>query len=198
MTSNLPPAYPAEYYYPEFIESRPDDPRRSPPKPLPLPPSVTTPNERKQLPSRGKKTPNKSLALDVVTDHGLPDADITEAAKTDPRKNLIRDPGEKNIPKLIVDGSIIQQAMQYTTIPITTNLDDVGTIEETKQIPNGHTNEDFSKKIRPMETMKRPVQQVVRFADDKPPIDDYWKKEIRIDDEGVVAIEVRLVSSKDI
>ena len=33
-----------------------------------------------------KKQPLASLAIDVVTDQGLPDVDITQAVKTDPKK----------------------------------------------------------------------------------------------------------------
>ena len=40
MNDNSSLAYPAEYYYPEFIYSRPDDPHTSSPLQLPLGTSV--------------------------------------------------------------------------------------------------------------------------------------------------------------
>jgi hypothetical protein len=187
MTSTSPPAYPSEYYYPQFLESRPDDPRLSPPAPPPLSKSVTTTTSLKKLTVRKKKP--KNLAIDVVTDHGLPEADITELAKTDPKNSLIRDPAEKNIPKLIVNENIIKKSINSPKIVIK-NLNDVENLES-KNIPNGHTNKDLSNKTKPIGSIKKQQHQIVKVVEDKQPIDEYWKKEVLIDDDGVVAIEVR-------
>ena len=216
MTSNSSLTYPAEYYYPEFIDSRPDDPRISPPSRLPLTTSIdngfgsstkvpttvehTDETIIKKKPIN-KKLTSTNLALNIVTDQGLPDADITQTVRTDPKKNLLRDPAEKNIPRLIVDDSVLKQAIRTPRI-ITTNLDD--NFEQTSttkfdQINNGRTsmanghangyvNGDLTYKTKSYES---PKQQTVKFVEDEQPIDDYWKKEVFIDDEGVVTIEVR-------
>ncbi len=182
MTYTSPPAYPAEYYHPEFIESRTDDPRLSPPAP-PLSTAVAT------IVNRSTK-PKKNLAIDVVTDHGLPDTDITELVKTDPKKSLIRDPVERNIPRLIVDENVLKQAIRTPTFPVT-NLDDNETIDS-KKTPTKYPKENRPNQTKPIASMKKSPHQIVKVVEDEPPIDEYWKKELLIDDEGVVNIEVRL------
>jgi hypothetical protein len=136
MTSSSSPPYPAEYYYPEFINSRPDNPIIPPSKPPPLSESVTVIKNDERSTNQIKKSRKKNLAVNVVTDHGLADVDITTAAKSDFKKNLIRNPAEKNIPKLIVNKNIVKQSVRFPANPIT----------EIKTIPNGHTNKDLSKK----------------------------------------------------
>jgi hypothetical protein len=223
MASNSPHAYPAEYYYPEFIDSRPEDPLKSPQPHFPISTSVdngigssikvdsTNEITIKKKPINKKQT-TTGLALDVVTDHGLPDADITQTIKTDPKKHLVRDPAERNIPRLIVDDSIIKQTVRAPKI-VTTNLDD--DFEQTKKsnqinngkksIANGHVNEDLTNKAKSRELQQyyqqqqqqyyqqqqQLPQQTIKYVEDEPPIDDYWKKEVLINDEGVVTIEVR-------
>ena len=213
MTSNPSLAYPAEFYYPEFLDNRPDDPRVLPPKSLPLTASIdngvgSTPKIStnkstilKKKPS-DKNQPPISLALDIVTDQGLPDADITQAATTDPKKSLVRDPAERNIPRLIVDDSILKQAVRTPRIS-TTNLDDNAeqtintsyTNNRRVSIPNGRANGDLTHKTR---SHQIPRQQTVKFVEnEQPPVDDYWKKEVYIDDEGLVTIEVRFLFKKN-
>jgi hypothetical protein len=220
MSSSPTLAYPAEYYYPEFIENRPDDPRKSPPSHLPFTISVDngirpssknptnieytheTTDKTKPI---NKKKPSHSLALDVVTDQGLPGTDITQLSQIDPKKNLLRNPVEKNIPKLIVDDNVIKQAVRTPKI-ITTNLDDNWddrTRDDRTQsnqinnpqkfIPNGHINGDLQTKPRGQMRFTEPPtkQHTVKFVEDEQPIDDYWKKEMTIDDEGAVHINVR-------
>ncbi len=183
MTSNSPTAYPAEYYHPEFIENRSVSSHVSyPTSSPPLSTSIkATTNSTKQR--------TKNVAMNIVTNHGLPDSDINESAKTDPKKYLIRDPGERNIPKLIVDENMLKQNMRSPTL-LSINHEHNKNLES-KPIPNGHTNENFMKRTRPITSIRK-QHQVVKFAEDQQPIDEYWKKEILIDDEGVVAIEVRL------
>ena len=210
MTSNAPPSYPAEYYYPEFIDSRLDDPLKSPNRVLPVTASIddgkgastkisttttttTTKPTSMQKKSYNKQQPPTNIALDIVTDQGLPDTDITKAVITDPKKNLVRDPAERNIPKLIVDDSIIKQAVRTTKI-VTTNLDDVNDQTNNTAYPvNGYANGDLTNKTKFREIPKQQQhQQNIRFAEqEQPPIDDYWKQEVRINDEGVVTIEVK-------
>lgn len=211
MTSNASPSYPAEYYYPEFIDNRTDDPRKSPSKLLPLttsiddgrgsstkiPTTTTTTNKPTSIQKKSfnKQHPPTNLSLDIVTDQGLPDADITKAVITDPKKNLVRDPAEKNIPKLIVDDSIIKQAVRTTKI-VTTNLDDVN--DQTNNVyyaANGYANGDLTHKTKFREIPKQPQQQSIKFVEqEQPPIDDYWKQEVRVNDDGVVTIEVKSLS----
>jgi len=205
MASNSPLAYPVEYYYPEFIDNRTDDPRKSPPSTIPLTRSidngigstkipVNTTITRKQ-PLKKKQT-STDLALDIATDQGLPATDITKTVKTDPKKNLLRDPTERNIPRLIVDQNIIQQSSR--TPRFTTNLDNDFAEQKlnSNQINNernslannGHVNGVLINQTKPYDLTK---QQKIRYVEDGQPIDDYWKKEVYIDDEGVVTIEVR-------
>jgi hypothetical protein len=205
MTSNSSLAYPVEYYYPEFIDNRTDDPRKSPPSTIPLTRSidngigstkipVNTTITRKQ-PLKKKQT-STGVALDIATDQGLPATDITKTVKTDPKKNLLRDPAERNIPRLIVDQNIIQQSSR-TPRRFTTNLDNdfaeqklnSNQINNEKNfLVNGHANGDLKNKIKSRDLTK---QQTIKYVEDEQPIDDYWKKEVYIDNEGVVTIEVR-------
>jgi hypothetical protein len=175
MISPSPPVYPAEYYYPEFIDSRQDDPRISPPPPSLLSTAINI--------EQPKKKPKRNLAIDVVTNQGLPDADITAASRTNPKKNLIRDPAEKNIPRLIVDENIIKKTIRTPTYPIANPYDQE--YFESNQIPNEYTNGELPH-IR-----KQQQHQVVRYIGDEQPIDNYWKKEVLTNDQGVVGIEVR-------
>jgi hypothetical protein len=192
MTTNPALAYPAEYYYPEFIDNRYDDPRKSPPTNLPVTSSIdngvgsSTTTTKTTAPTILKKPVNKkpvvtSLALDIVTNQGLPDTDLTKAVKTDPKKSLLRDPAERNIPRLIVDDSVIKQAVRTPKI-VTTNLDysfeQKPYSNRNKPIANGHMNGGLTK------------QQPIQHVEHEQPVDDYWKKEVYIDDEGAVTIEV--------
>lgn len=233
-------AYPAEYYYPEFLDNRPEDPRESPSTALPFtsaidngigqsaqipikttkPSSSTTTTPRKKLIDKNRSPP--TLAADITTDQGLPDTDITQAVKTDPKKSLVRDPAERNIPKLIIDDKVIKQAIRTTRGP-TTNLDDgfdqttypgqtgaypgqtgaypgqttypYQTNYDPKSVGNGHVNGNITERSRTGSTMPT-KQQRLQYADEEPVIDDYWKKELQIDDEGVVTVEVRLIDIK--
>ena len=273
MTSNGSLAYPAEYYYPEFADNRPDDysvktssakasitstvdhgtdiPRKTPITPVSksnpvsreqpityvplkspldhgtdvstktpvvtpqtigirkqpalttsvdngiglstrMPVTTVTTTKKKPV---GKDQP-PSLAVDVATNQGLPSTDITEITKTDPKKNLVRDPAERNIPRLIVDDSVIKQAVRTPRI-ITTNLDDINEhAAYSKQInsgsltlTNGHVNGDLTKKTQP--TTSTTKKQKVKYVEDDEPVDDYWKKEVHVGDDGLVTIEVR-------
>ena len=58
---------------------------------------------------------------------------------------------------------------------------------------NGYANGDLTNKTKFREIPKQQQhQQNIRFAEqEQPPIDDYWKQEVRINDEGVVTIEVK-------
>lgn len=186
MTSTFSPAYPADYYYPQFLDNRPAnvDPV---PSPLPLSTAITSrPDGR--LSTNRKKSPPNNIAFDIVTNQGLPEVDINQASKTDPKKNLIRDPAEKNMPKLIVDQTILRQANRAPVIPAT-NLDDVRTIDS-KSVTNGHTPRNLSSRPTLAEPTRKPSQRSVKFADEVRPGDDYWKKDLRVDDQGVVVVEV--------
>ncbi|CAF1021500.1 unnamed protein product [Rotaria sp. Silwood1] len=210
MTSNSSLNYPAEYYYPEFLESRPDDPLKSPSSRLPITTSidngigsstrVSTYIENKNE-TKTKKTPINTkqsvtnIAHNVVIDQGLPDVDITRSLKIDPKKNLLRDPAARNIPRLIVDDNVIKQAVvRSPKIIPTTNLDDnlqqttkVNQINQIQQpLPYNYLNGNLTNKIQPYEPIK---QYPISYVENQQPIDDYWKKEVLIDNEGVVTIE---------
>jgi len=127
----------------------------------------------------------------ITTDQGLPDKDITDALRTDPRKNLIRDPSERNIPKLNFDEKIFQQSFIQTT-----NLDDKEEILQPYQL----VNQSFSNQYRAPSFVQQqppPQHQVIRISEDdrqqQQPVDEYWKKQITIDDEGVVNVEVEII-----
>jgi hypothetical protein len=143
-----------------------------------------------------------SLAVDVVTDQGLPSTGITEIAKTDPKKSLVRDPAERNIPRLIVDDSVIKQAVRTPRI-ITTNLDNINEHaiyskhinNASLAVSNGHANGDLTKKTQP--TTSTTKKQKIKYVEDEQPIDDYWKKEVHVGDDGVVTIEVRFPILKE-
>ena len=221
MASTSPHAYPAEYYYPEFIDSRPEDPIKSPQPHFPISTSIdngigssTKVESTNEIPIKkkpiNKKQTTTGIALDVVTDHGLPATDITQTLKSDPKKSLVRDPAERNIPRLIVDDSIIKQTIRAPKI-VTTNLDD--NFEQTKKstqinsgrksIANGHINGDLANRAKSRELQQyhhqqqqqqqqqQLAQQTIKHVEDEPPIDDYWKREVLINDEGVVTIEIR-------
>jgi hypothetical protein len=214
MTSNSPTAYPAEYYYPEFIDSRADDPLNLHPTHVPLTTSIDNGiSSSTKVPTNvdhtnktiiktkpiNKKQTSTGLALDVVTDQGLPDADITQALRTDPKRHLLRDPAAKNMPRLIVDDSVIKQTVRTPRI-VTTNLDDDNIAQTTrynqidtgrKSLANGHVNGDLTKKTKFAELPPQQYQQPIKYIEDEEPIDDYWKKQVLINDEGVVSIEVR-------
>lgn len=241
MTSNNSDlAYPAEYYYPEFLENRPDDPRKSPSNDLPftsaidngigstseIPIKTTKPSSSATTPRKKAIDKNRqplTLAADITTDQGLPATDITEATRTDPKKSLVRDPAERNIPKLIVDDKIIKQAVRTPRV-VTTNLDDsfgqttypgqtaypgqttypgqtaypgqtgypYQNTYDPKSVANGYANGDITERSKAASTIPG-KQQRVQYADEEEPVDDYWKKELRIDDDGVVTVEVRLI-----
>jgi hypothetical protein len=159
--------------------------------------------------SINKEKTSDSLALDVRTDQDLPGSGITQLSKIDPNKNLLRSPMEKTIPKLIVDENVIKQALRASSI-ISTNLDDnwedrtksnqINNAQ--KSIPNGHINRDLQTKPRGLmkfirfpskqKFIKYPTKrQTIKLVEDEQPVDDYWKKEMTIDDEGAVHINVR-------
>ncbi|CAF3360407.1 unnamed protein product [Rotaria socialis] len=208
MTSDPSLTYPADYYYPEFIESRPDDPLKSPSPRLQVTTSIDKGIGSTVKPSKNadRKTEtvtkttsanrNQSVTnvpFDVVTDHGLPDTGITQALRADPKKNLLRDPAARNIPRLIVDDSVIKQNIRTPKIVTTNgsdNLDQTKKFNKTnngKQTPVGRqANGDFNNRFIPPE----PVQQYpISYVDNQQAIDDYWKKEVRVDNEGLVTIE---------
>jgi hypothetical protein len=149
MTSTTSPGYPADYYYPEFINSRPDDPILPPTKPPPLSGSVSV--------TRNLENRKRKLASNVVTDQGLPELDINNVINTDPKKSLIRDPTEKNIPKLTVNDNFVKQ-VRFPAIPTS----------DIKIIPNGHANSDLSNK--PKKTILHQPVTVIE--------NDQWKKPI--------------------
>jgi len=205
MTSNAPLAYPAEYYYPEFIDNRPDDPRKSPPSKVPLTKSIDNGVGSTKIPVNTRVTRKKvvkkkhrstGLVSNISINQGAADKDITQAVKTDPKKSLLRDPAERNIPRLIVDQSVIQQSVRTPRI-VTTNLDNDFAeqklnsnqiINEKQSLANSHVNGVLINQTKPYDLTQ---QQKIRYVEDGQPIDDYWKKEVYIDDEGVVTIEVR-------
>ena len=114
--------YPVEYYYPDFIESRPDDPRVSPPPRPPLTAGVSTSRDADPI---GSYRTNRSsqLGTDIAAKQGRVDDDITQTIKTDVRSSLMRDPAEKSNAKVTINRQTIQEARQKPTIPVT-NLDD--------------------------------------------------------------------------
>ena len=114
--------YPVEYYYPDFIESRPDDPRISPPPRPPLTTGVSTRRDLDPITSYRKDRSNQ-LGTDIATKQGRVDDDITETIKTDVKSSLMRDPTEKSNAKVKINRSTIQDAREKPTIPVT-NLDD--------------------------------------------------------------------------
>ncbi|CAF0736678.1 unnamed protein product [Rotaria sordida] len=210
MTSNSSLNYPAEYYYPDFLESRLDDPLKPPSSRLPKTTSIDNGiglstqvpiNIEHKNETKIKKTPintkqsSTNLAHNVAIDQGLPDIDITQSLKIDPKKNLLRDPAARNIPRLIVDDNVIKQAVVRTPkiIP-TTNLDDnleqttkINQIKHAQQsLPHNYINENLTNQIQPYEYMQ---QYPISYVENQQTIDDRWKKEVLIDNEGAVTIE---------
>ncbi|CAF0745972.1 unnamed protein product [Adineta ricciae] len=214
MIDNTALAYPADYYYPEFIYSREDAPPTSPGLHLPLSSvdngigstTATIPGtvqEINEVHTRQQQhyNPATPLAGNIMTNQGLPDMDITQTTRTDPRTNLVRDPAERNIPKLIVDDSVIRQsvrtstggAMNFNNTPDRTNgynqLHDgrASTNNGRISMNNGYTNGYLASQTRydnsgkkHMGTYRENEQQM---------IDDRWKKEVVIGDNGVVSID---------
>jgi len=189
---------PAENYYPEFIHSRPGDPQSSSPLQLPLvtpvhngiasSTKVFTPLPQiNELPINEQPTSTR-LAVNVATNQGLHDNEMIETTRTDPRKNLLRNPAQTNLPRLIVDDSVIRQTLQTPRItPI--NLDyHYEQIARYHQMNYAQTNGNLMNMVQPYDPGNL---QTVKYADDEPPTDNYWKKEVRVDDKGVVTIEVR-------
>jgi hypothetical protein len=189
---------PAENYYPEFIPSRPGDPRPSSPLQLPLvtpvgngissSTKVFTPLPQiNELPINEQPTSTR-LAVNVPTNQGLHDNEMIETTRTDPRKNLLRNPAQTNLPRLIVDDSVIRQTLQTPRInPI--NLDyHYEQIARYHQMNYAQTNGNLMNMVQPYEPSNL---QTVKYPDDEQPTDNYWKKEVRVDDKGVVTIEVR-------
>jgi hypothetical protein len=162
--------------------STPIPPTKSPPPPTPI--SAAKP--RKLLTNDVNTSVRKELSIGVATKHGLPGVDIAELSKTDPQKSLIRDPAERNLPRLIVNEDVIKQ-----TIYAPTNLDNNQNIE-TKQNSNEDLSNKTTKLLKPFKKRQLQKHQIVQIVEDEPPIDEYWKKEILVDDQGVVAIEVRI------
>ena len=188
MTSKLPFAYPADYYYPQFVDNRPIE--DSNPSPPPLSTAITTSTDHHRLVTKRTKSPSNTIGFDVKTNQGLPEVDLTQAAKTDPKKNLIRDPAERNIPKLIVDQSIIRQSTQPPVIPVT-NLDDIQTIES-KPVANGHPPRSSFSRPKSIELRRKSSQRSVKFADEVRSTDGHSKKDRHGEDQNVVTVEVRV------
>ena len=72
--------YPVEFYYPDFIESRPDDPRISTPPRPPLTAGIST---NRDLDPLGSYRNNRSsqLGRDIAMKQGRVDDDLTQANK---------------------------------------------------------------------------------------------------------------------
>lgn len=210
MATNSSLDYPAEYYYPEFIESRPDDPLKITKPRVPattlieksvvsstqVPIKVEPKNDPIiQKKSTTKREPMPSLGLDVATDQGLPDIDITRTLQTDPKKSLLRDPASRNIPRLIVDDNVIKQTGRTPRIK-TTNLDNAELEKqkkaaEAKPVPQtAPTSYPYGNDANQMGYYDYSQQYPVSYVEDQKAYDDYWKKQMLIDNEGVVTIEV--------
>ena len=227
MTSESTPAYPAEYYFPEFLDNRPDDPRKSPPVQEALTTSIDngigttaampvlireTSEVKQKKRSNLKKAPStKSIAFDVATDQGLPGADMTNALRTDPKTSLIRDPADKNIPRLLVDDDALKKSLRTPRLDLTNAPKKVEPKADTTIVPSKPVNQidstnkpksnlnDFQNgnsygrnRITPNPAFSQ--RSLSKFAIEEPPVDDFWKKELKINDEGVVSIEVRISS----
>ena len=146
--------YPVAYYYPEFIESRPDDPRVSAPSRPPLATSVTASKKFEHLAHERRQS--TKLAIDVSTAQGLVDVDLTQSAQTAPRKSLDHDRAEKAAQNSIADRTIPQKAVHKPPIPVT-NLDDNIELYST---PNDRSSmRNLS--ARTTELTKPPTRQVV-------------------------------------
>lgn len=114
--------YPVEYYYPEFIESRTDDPRISTPPRPPLTNGVSTSRNFDPL-ITSRKDRASQLGTDIAAKQGRVDDDITQTIKTDMRTSLLRDPAEKSTAKVNINRDTFPEARVKPTIPVT-NLDD--------------------------------------------------------------------------
>ena len=223
MIDNSSLAYPADYYYPEFIYSRPDEPPTSPPLHLPLtsvdngigstsrvPTAVQQVNETRVKQPVAKQQSSTRLAVDVATNQGLPDHGMTETVRTDPKTNLLRDPAERNLAKLIVDDSVIQQSVRTSKSSAITLGNDYEQTNRYNQfnnrppsLANGYTNGDLTNRTQLYEPGRQQYEpgrqqyesgrpQTTQYiGDEQQSIDDRWKKEVLIDDQGVVHIDVR-------
>lgn len=226
MTSNPTLDYPAEYYFPEFLESRPDDPLKISKSNLPITKSIdngvgTSTKMPASIEKKVRKSPTTksppltTVATNVAIDHGLPDADMTKSLRTDPKKNLLRDPASRNIPRLIVDDNIIKQSMAGSKVIITDRDND---LEQTKKInPKQPTPRTPATSVITADELKDKTKHPESFPqypanymdyygpygygnnyypptvyiDNQQTVDEKWKKQVVIDKEGVVTIEVR-------
>ncbi|CAF0943022.1 unnamed protein product [Didymodactylos carnosus] len=160
---------------------------------------------------------NLSKSVDIATDHGLADKDILRSVRVDQRSNLLRNPVEKNMPRVTVDSSLFKDLIEA-------NKPQVEEIEEQEQEEFEQTedqldvdNDNDTAKIKaktkqdkqtkkadevpldpsmypvylPNGEIYQPPQTIAsRQSKSKKDIDDYWKKEILIDNNtGEVAIE---------
>jgi hypothetical protein len=197
MNDNPTTAYPAEYYPPDFIYSRPDDPRQTPFQ-LPLVTSVdngigssakvSTPFQQINQSEINRQQTSSRLSVNVTTNQGLSDTGMIEKARTDPKKNLVRDPAQRNLPRLFVDDSVIRQTLQTPKL-VTVNLDNRSQQTPTFiQTNNGQKNGYLINIEKSHQPGKR---EKVNYAYNGQPIYNDWQKEVLIDNKGVVAKEVR-------
>jgi len=196
MNDNPTQAYPAEYYPPEFIYSRPDDPRQPTPLQLPLvtsvdngirsPTKVSTPFQQINESEINRQQTPARIAANVVTNQGLSDTGMIEPTRIDPKKNLLRNPAQKNLPRLFVDDSTIRQTLQTPKL-ITVNLDN-----RSEQITAYNPMNNGQKNGYLVNITKSPrKQQMVKYGYNGQPIYNDWKKEVLVDDKGRVTNEVR-------
>ncbi|UJR27745.1 hypothetical protein I4U23_009020 [Adineta vaga] len=157
----------------------------------PIPGTVQRINETR---TRQPVQSSARLGGNIVTNQGLPDSDMTQTMRIDPKTNLVRDPAERNIPKLIVDDSVIRQSVRTSNGDAMNSGSTFDQTNRYNQLNNGtmsmdnrHINGDIINRTKHYNSEK---QRSGMYPDDEQKIiDDRWKKEVFIDDQGVVSIE---------
>jgi hypothetical protein len=188
MTSVKHPVYPTDYYPPQYIESRLDNPLISPPTHRILSTAVTAASNFEQFTRQTIKSPEDNLSTNGGTNQSR------QSVRTHQQQNLIRNTVGQNIPNLIVNEYAIKQPVRSSTHSVR-NI-------ESDTIPKVHTNGFLPNKTKipttSTEFIKQQQQQqpVVKVAADTQPMDGYWKTGTLFNRQGIVAIGVRFDKTK--
>ncbi|CAF1520716.1 unnamed protein product [Adineta steineri] len=101
-------------YNPQYLDSRLDNPIIQPSAQRLLSRSVTASSNYEQL-TKKPTTKSDRLLTNINTNQGLPDDDITQKVNNNQEKSVLRDPAGRNIPKLIMNDNLNNQAFHSTT-----------------------------------------------------------------------------------
>ncbi|CAF4402894.1 unnamed protein product, partial [Adineta steineri] len=101
-------------YNPQYLDSRLDNPIIQPSAQRLLSRSVTASSNYEQL-TKKPTTKSDRLLTNINTNQGLPDDDINQKVNNNQEKSVLRDPAGRNIPKLIMNDNLNNQAFHSTT-----------------------------------------------------------------------------------